>query len=276
MGKGQIAPARYRQLPLRGVPVFLYHGLSHTTTIAVPSRERKYWVERREFEQHLKQIRACGYGVRKLGQLWKEAKTWEGPTAALTFDDGLASDYEIAYPLLHEFGLRADFFVNTANVGRPGFLTWAQIVEMQQAGLSFQSHSHEHVYLTWLPPQGLEQQLRHSKQTLEDRLGRQVNFLSAPFGELNSRVVKAAQEAGYRAVCGTRSWPATPGAQLVNRVVIDRNTTAADFRRLLTGSLVGYAARAVRECLVYLPKRLMLRFRPSPPPQGDTRLGEAV
>ena len=40
------------------------------------------------------------------------------PAVILTFDDGLVTDYEIAFPLLAEFGQRAVFFLNTATIGQ--------------------------------------------------------------------------------------------------------------------------------------------------------------
>ena len=70
-----------------------------------------------------------------------------------------------------EAGKQADFFISTATVGQRGFLNWQQITDMHRAGMSFHSHSHNHVNLARLPVCVLEQQLRKSKQLLEDRLG---------------------------------------------------------------------------------------------------------
>ena len=38
----------------------------------------------------------------------------------ISFDDGMKSDYRAAFPLLVEYGFAAAFFVNTAEVGKPG------------------------------------------------------------------------------------------------------------------------------------------------------------
>jgi peptidoglycan/xylan/chitin deacetylase (PgdA/CDA1 family) len=122
--------------------------------------------------------------------------------------------------------------------------------------------------LTRLPPSALQKQLSCSKQILEDQLGKPVDFLSVPYGELNGRVLEAARDLGYRAVCSSWSWTARLGAPVVSRVVMRARTTVGDFRRFLTGSPVPYVARATRGCLMYFPKRLLLRFRPSPPPSA--------
>ncbi len=284
MATGQLAPAQVRQhLRLRGVPVFVYHGLINSEDIEAPSRERKYWILEKRFREHLNQIRRGGFRVRRLGELWNGGRgtpstacrdRWRAPTVVLTFDDGLASHYQVAYPALLEADVRADFFVNTATVGGRRFLSWGQVAEMQRAGMSFQSHSHDHVYLTWLPVGTLERQLRDSKCRLEDRLGHSVDFLSVPYGDLNDRVLEVARQVGYQAVCNSRSWPARPCARTVNRVVVYRHTTPHDFLQLLVGDPVCYAARAARETFMYFPKRLLLRFWPSPPPHGHLTAAE--
>lgn len=278
MAESQLAergPRRPR-LSLGGVPVFVFHGLTESSKLEVSRRERKYWIGAGQFQNHLNEICRRKYIVKTLAEFWASSHPLNPlePTVVLTFDDGLASAYEIAYPRLREAGLRAEFFVNTATLGKAGFLNWNQITEMQSSGMSFQSHSRDHVYLTWLSTPALEMQLKDSKQILEERLGRPVEFLSAPYGDLNARVVELAQQVGYRAVCSTRSWPATPGTQKVNRVAIYSHNTPADLSRLLTGDLVRYGGRAVRALLIRIPKFVLTAICPSPPPHGSAPLEE--
>lgn len=272
MATSQLASTRHGEpnVQSRRTPVLLYHGLAESEQANTPSREQKYWLRREVFREHLNEMGCLGCRVIQLRDFWTGAMDAPRsiPTAVVTFDDGLVSAYEIAYPLLADAGLYASFFINTATVGMQGFLTWPRIIEMQRAGMSFQSHSHDHIYLTRLPPDALERQLHRSKRILEDHLGQQVDFLSAPYGDLNRRILKAAQREGYKAVCSSWNWSARPRTPVVSRAVIDRHTTLRDFRRLLTGSPVVYTARAVRGCLMYIPKRLLLRFSPSPSPLG--------
>jgi peptidoglycan/xylan/chitin deacetylase (PgdA/CDA1 family) len=272
VAESQLAERRQNRprLSLGGVPVFVFHGLTGSSKVDVSRRERKYWIEARQFQNYLKEICRYGYRVKTLAEFWGGTNP-SGPMermVVLTFDDGLASSYQIAYPFLREASVRAEFFVNTATLGAPGFLNWTQIIEMQRAGMSFQSHSRDHVYLTRLPTLALKIQLSDSKRTLEDRLGRPVEFLSAPYGDLNARVVELAQQVGYRAVCGTRSWPARPGTCNVNRVAIHSHNTSSEFRQLLTGNPVRYLGRTARAVAIEIPKRVLVRLSPSPPPLG--------
>ncbi len=64
----------------------------------------------------------------------------------LTFDDGYASNYHIAYPILQEFQAKAVIAPITQRIesGHPDFLTWEMCREMADSGLvEFGSHTHD-------------------------------------------------------------------------------------------------------------------------------------
>jgi peptidoglycan/xylan/chitin deacetylase (PgdA/CDA1 family) len=262
LATGQLAESRRGLLRLGGTPIFLYHGLTNLAVPDCPWRERKYWISAVLFRDHLASIRETGRRVtllRDLGSL----RHWSGREElpiALTFDDGRTSDYEIAFPILLEAGIRAEFFLNTAHVGTEGYLSWQQVREMQSRGMSFESHSHEHMDLTQLPLRERERQLKLSKQMLEAKLGSAVEFLAVPFGKLSTEVVELAIQTGYRGVCTSWSWPTQPGARLLNRVVVYAHTSPRGFKNLLAGSPSSYAMRAASAALRFFPKRALSHF----------------
>ena len=232
-------------LTLPGVPIFNYHGLAESAPKEVSLEARPYWLSPTEFRSQLAHIREKGFQVVLMGDLKDRVvdPVSKLPAVVLTFDDGLVSDYEIAFPLLAEFDQRAVFFLNTATIGKAGYLEWSKIAEMQRNGMSFQSHSHRHVDLTVLPNLTLEAELTESKQRLEDRLGSRVDFLAAPHGVLDRRVVHRALAVGYRGVCSTRCWPARPGSAILTRVTLRRDVQIGEFHGFLTGQLWPYARR---------------------------------
>ncbi len=247
-----------------GVPIFMYHVLSGPTDPAGADGGAKYRLPAAVFREHLALIKSHGFRPTLIGRLWDPRRPADAhPAVGLSFDDGDVSNYTLAFPALVEADARADFFVNTATVGLPGFLSWPQIAEMQRAGLSFQSHSHDHVVLVGLPATALERQLRHSKRLLEDRLGAAVDFLAAPYGLLSRRVVRGAREAGYRAVCTSWDWLARPGAKTLGRIAVHRTTTSTDFSQLLLGRPGILGRRLARAVLAHVPKRILLRIQPS-------------
>jgi peptidoglycan/xylan/chitin deacetylase (PgdA/CDA1 family) len=195
--------------------------------------------------------------------VWSGPGGQAAPAVALTFDDGRASDYLHAYPLLMEHGVMGEFFVNPGTIGRQGYLSWGEAREMSRAGMRFQSHAHDHVYLTLLSAASLERQVLDSKRRIEDELGCAVQFLAPPYGDLNRRVRQAALAAGYQAVCNSWDWPARAGRRpTVTRVAVYARTTPEELARLLRGDPLPYLRRIARSAVLYPAKRAVLSLRP--------------
>ncbi len=261
---------------LGGIRILLYHGLTASAEAPVACREERFWSSTTQFRDQLRQVAERGLSIAPLREAWAGEKA-ERPARRLvvvSFDDGWGSDFSVALPLLLKAGVQAEFFVNTGSIGTAGFLTWPQIVEMHRMGMSFQSHSRDHVHLLGLSSPLLRRQLRESKRTLEDRLGSAVDFLSAPFGLLSRRIVETALQEGYRAVCTAWPWPARSGKRVLHRIAVTRATTPVDFSRLLDGHAAWYLKQLSWSGLKYGPRRL-LRYPPTPPPV-EARSGAAV
>jgi len=253
-------------MTLRGIPVLQYDGLGTALPAEVDARLAAHWVAPVSLGRQLASIREHGYRVVRLYDAWSPDGTGERtprPAVVLTFDDGRAADYEVAFPLLLAAGIRAEFFINTARLGQPGYLSWARIAEMHRAGMSFQSHAHDHVALPALSARLLRHELRASKRLLEDFLGRAVDFVAAPHGLVDRRVVDAVQEAGYQAICASRGWPARRGEAVVNRITVFRDTSEAQFAAILARDPLGYVPALARGFLTRLQQRLALRLRAS-------------
>jgi peptidoglycan/xylan/chitin deacetylase (PgdA/CDA1 family) len=246
------APARTR-VRVPGTAVLLYH--------AVGAAADRYTVSRAELAQHLDRIAAAQAQVVSLADLRAGADAWPFPVV-ITFDDGRASDYTEAFPLLARHGVTAELFLNPSTVGQHGFVTWDQVREMARAGLSIQSHAYDHVYLTRESEAGLVHQVADSKARLEDEIGAPVSWLAAPYGDLNARVVEEAIAAGYQAVCTSWPWPARAQARTVSRVSVYGGTSAEVFDRILAGDPRPYVAQAARAALAYPAKQALLRFHP--------------
>jgi peptidoglycan/xylan/chitin deacetylase (PgdA/CDA1 family) len=137
--------------------------------------------------------------------------------AVVTFDDGYLSTLEVAAPLLQKFGYPAIVFVPSACVGlgshsfsansrepNEPLCTWEQLRQLEHLGVSVQSHSVTHRAFSTLSPAELEEELRHSKGTLEDRLGKPVEMFAFPYGDGGTdaqEVTAALKRAGYKAAC---------------------------------------------------------------------------
>ena len=134
----------------------------------------------------------------------KKQTTLPAKTIALTFDDGYIDFYYNAYPILRRYNLNATVFVITGFVGKPAYLTWGQIKEMQGSGLiHFGAHTVHHYQLTALSDDSLRYELTESKKVLEEETGVPVNFMAYPYGVSDTRVIAMTRQAGYIGSAGT-------------------------------------------------------------------------
>jgi peptidoglycan/xylan/chitin deacetylase (PgdA/CDA1 family) len=144
-----------------------------------------------------------GYQPLSLNELLDNKTPAYQRSLIITFDDGWANNYTNAFPVLRKHGLSATIFVITGFVGRSDYLDWNQLREMNEEGMSIQSHTVSHKSLVGLRKYQLIYELDASKKSIEDNLGKQVDFLSVPHGMVSRKVVDMARTLGYKAVCTT-------------------------------------------------------------------------
>lgn len=117
----------------------------------------------------------------------------------ITFDDGYADNYTNAFPILQYYGMRATIFVIPAFVGKyNNYLTWDELREMEDGGITIESHTMNHYKLEELPDDEIRSELLNSKQILEENLGHPVEFLAYPTGTYNLHIAGIAKEVGYK------------------------------------------------------------------------------
>lgn len=184
----------------------LFHGLGEPPD-AGPAARSRYWVALADFEAYLD-----AFGQR--------------PELRISFDDGLASDAEIALPALCARGLRASFFVLVGQIGAPGHLGRAQLDELRRAGMTIGSHGMQHRAWRGLGARELAVELVDARRRLEDWLGAEVREAACPFGAYDRRVLRALRREGYTRVFTSDGGFARDGAWLQ-----PRNTVTADLPR---------------------------------------------
>jgi len=149
-----------------GFPILEYHMVKDQ----VPADEYEYAVPVAEFEAQLDYLQAEGYQTITLLDYMKAKKgkfTMPKKPIILTFDDGYDDNYTNLLPLLEQRGMKAVVFMVTNEVGRPGYLTWAQLRDMEQRGIELGSHTANHQPLTTLEPQMREDEVKLSKLLME-------------------------------------------------------------------------------------------------------------
>lgn len=121
------------------------------------------------------------------------------PTGAvcLDFDDSWASVYSQAFSYMATKGLVGTFYVISANIGGAGFVTGAQLQEMDAGGWAIGNHTQNHVNLADAEESTITSELTACKADL-DALGltSASNYVSYPFHAYDDLVLSVMATTG--------------------------------------------------------------------------------
>lgn len=118
--------------------------------------------------------------------------------AIFSFDDGGISCFTTIAPLLEQYQFTGLFFIPTAFIGKPGFMTETQIKELYQQGHIIGSHGHFHRPLSHMSYKNVLKEWQQSIDILKKITGEHTTDASLPGGWYSEAVAKAAAEAGIR------------------------------------------------------------------------------
>jgi peptidoglycan/xylan/chitin deacetylase (PgdA/CDA1 family) len=204
---------------VRRVPILMYHSISDEPEAGV----RPYYrltTHPRRFAEQMQWLNQRGYwGVSlelALAMLADgEADNW--PLVVITFDDGYRDFYTEAWPVLQRHSFAATVFLPTALVGsqRKSFrgrecLTWSEVRDLHAQGVRFGSHTVSHPKLHELPWNRIEDELRFSRQSLEQELGEKIYSFAYPYAfpqedrRFTARFAALLRAQGYRSCVTTR------------------------------------------------------------------------
>jgi peptidoglycan/xylan/chitin deacetylase (PgdA/CDA1 family) len=185
------------------VPVLSYYRLSK-------NKPSKTAITQDDFKAQMKYLKDNGYHVITLNQLLGFLDYREQipeKSVAITFDDGWISIYDIAFPILKEYGFPATIFIYTDFVGGGKAMSWKHIKELSQAGFDIQCQTKTHRNLTVLKNKesfkqyfnSLEMEISYPKKLIETKLNKECNCLAYPYGKTNNLVIAMLKKHGYRA-----------------------------------------------------------------------------
>ncbi|MGO9499643.1 MAG: polysaccharide deacetylase family protein [Solirubrobacteraceae bacterium] len=181
------------------VPVLMYHVINPPPAGApFPG----LYVPSDEFAAQMQALKAAGWHAVTMDQLkayWtRGVPLGPGKPIVLTFDNGYASQYENALPVLKRLG-----WVGNENIqltGLPpsqGGLTDSQVRGLIAAGWELDTQGISHADLITLDASELHYQIATARQTLQKRYGVPVNWFCYPSGHYDATVIAAVEAAGF-------------------------------------------------------------------------------
>jgi peptidoglycan/xylan/chitin deacetylase (PgdA/CDA1 family) len=198
----QAAPAPAAGLGRSGV-VFMYHRFGED---AYPATNTTI----EQLDAHIAELTSGKYRVMPLEEIVR-AVTRGSPlpdrAVGLSVDDAFLSVYENAWPRLHAAGLPFTLFVSTAAIdkGLAGYMTWDQIRELRDQGVSIGSQTASHPHLPTLSPEAQLKEMADAQARFEAELGQAPTLIAYPYGEASLETMAAARKAGFVAGLGQHS-----------------------------------------------------------------------
>jgi peptidoglycan/xylan/chitin deacetylase (PgdA/CDA1 family) len=201
------------------------HGGAYIRVInyhATPARDADSFRRQLEFyRQHFVAVGRDELDALLLGGEWPHEK----PGLLISFDDGLRSNYEVAAPLLEEYGFPGWFFVPTGFVSLPGAVQ-AAFAQARRISVGSEPGADGRVAMSWdelrrldarhvvgchgrthrrlgseLSPAELESEIVASKREIERELGHDMPYFCWIGGEesgYSAAAAAAIRDAGYR------------------------------------------------------------------------------
>ena len=176
-----------------GLPVLMYHFFYDNVTYWP---EDTNWLYINDFEEHLKYLTENDFYF----PTWEEVEEYIDGTAKLpeksvviTVDDGDASFFDLAVPMLQKYKVPATIFVITEWYG------WRYDKDM--AYVNFQSHSHS---MHEAGANGKGRIVNWSKEEILEDIEKNRNEIGYatvfcyPFGHYNDTAIEALKEAGFK------------------------------------------------------------------------------
>jgi len=197
-----------------------------------------FTISRDTFAAQLDQIIAAGLDGCSIERAIDQS---DGTVVGISFDDGDAGQYLHAFPELTARNMTATFFITTDWVGKPGYVRWDQLREMLSAGMSIESHTRSHPFLSELDGPAVDDELAGAKAILDEQLDQDTTMLAFPGGDPPSRQNQdCIARAGYTVVATSR-WGSnhdearTEPLRYVKRCTIRGAPTLQYFNRILAG-----------------------------------------
>ena len=221
-----------------------------------------YAVTPEQFAEQMAVLAADGFTSLTLSEFQEVARgTRDLPERAvlITFHDGYADNYFVAWPIALKFGLKINLFVCTGLVAEesvaafekfseceqtsraefPEFwqpLSWKQISEMTSAGVGLGFHSHNHKNIARMQASDLVADINRGASLVQSQLALQPNAFAFPYGHYGSYsndAIALLQQRGFEMFFTTElgRTPLERSTGVFSRTVVHSEDDIGTFRR---------------------------------------------
>lgn len=195
---------------MAGMINLCFHGIGQPERV-LEQGEADYWISADLYDEILREV-AGRSDVR------------------ITFDDGNASDVDIALEGLLHHGMNATFFPLAGRLDQPGSLSEEDLRHLRAHDMTIGTHGMDHRPWRGMDPATRHRELVEARERLRDASRGPVEEAALPLGRYDRAVLNALRREGYRSVHTSDRRPARTGAWLQPRYSVHRTDTIESIR----------------------------------------------
>lgn len=245
----------YSKVKKYEIPILMYHQF-------VKNKEDggkiKLFVTEKQFETHLKILKFLGYQTitfEELHQIGLQNR-FDKKYIILTVDDGYKDNYEILYPILKKYSMKAVIFlvsglkynkwtIESSDEKYFELMEDKEVLELQNSGLvEFGGHTLTHLSFLNADRNTAEYEVTEDKKITENRLGKNLKVFAYPYGHRKDETKDIVKENGYMFAVSTDTGSGIITEDLydIRRTAIDK-TSLFDFLRKISPGYLQYKAK---------------------------------
>lgn len=210
-----------------------FHGIGAVQR-AYEDGEEPYWIDETRFRACLDMVETSSQHV------------------MLTFDDGNASDHDIAWPELKKRGLSAIFFILAGKLGQPGYLTQRQVRALNADPMvTIGTHGMDHRPWPDLEPQELQREIGESVSILSAICEKPVHAAGLPFGRYDRKVLQRLRAHNLKDIYSSDGTAKLTARAPVPRFSVRSDTDMSALERMIS-SPPSFTERAKNEARAWL------------------------
>ncbi|MCL9637877.1 cell wall-binding repeat-containing protein [Bacillus zanthoxyli] len=233
----------------KGIPILMYHHVLDEKELG-KNKNNSTTVTTEAFTQEMSYLSKQGFTTITTSDIEKYVKdeiNLPAKTVAITFDDGLLSVRDNAYPVLKQYGMKATEYVITSRNNHPtekfdglgSNLQFFSKEDMENMTDVFNYQAHTNA-LHNLNSQRQSDVVTKPYATVKEDIQLNKNILNAhsfayPFGQYNQQTIGILKELGFVSAVTTKAGYVNVGDDLyqLNRIGIDQQTTLSKFSSIV-------------------------------------------
>lgn len=187
-------------LARKQVPVLCYHQIRDWRP-KDSKTAKDYIIPIDVFKAQIKMLADSGYHTILADQLYdylNNGTPLPSKPIMLTFDDTDLDQYTIAEPTLKKYGYKGVYFVMTVSLGRPNYMSKAQVKDLSDKGNDIGSHTWDHHNVKKYQGKDWETQIDKPTKTLEAITGKNIHHFAYPFGLWNPEAIPELKKRGFK------------------------------------------------------------------------------